>query len=179
MLSEMLEPDNEQNRIYYEEMLDQNPSNCPYFYSTINESFDRRLMEDLDAILRRCRVGRWGTALELMAGCGRNMELLGRHFAEVEMLERNKTMSAAIERLSCSPNVIHQQDIRYFNWSEKVEIYDCIVGIWCLSYLSTKEITQLLQGIKMALKPDGFVILFESVLQASESTARLHAVEAQ
>ena len=160
-------------------MLDQNPRNCPYAYSTINKSFDSRLKDDLDAILSRHRLGGWGTVLELMAGCGRNMELLGRHFSEVEMLERNNSMAAAIGRLSRRPGIIHQQDVRNFDWAERVERFDCIVGIWCLGYLSTQEIKHLLHGVRMALKPDGCIIFFESVLSASESTARLHAVEAQ
>jgi hypothetical protein len=98
-----LEPDNERNRAYYEDELDNNPDNEPFDLSTINQSFHRRLTEDLDKVLKSCRFKRNGTVLELMAGCGRNMDLLLAHFEKVEMLERINTMIKAIKKLSKKP----------------------------------------------------------------------------
>jgi hypothetical protein len=95
-----LEPDNERNRAYYEDELDNNPDNEPFDYSTINQSFHLRLTEDLDKVLKICRFKRNGTVFELMAGCGRNMDLLLAHFEKVEMLERINTMIKAIKKLS-------------------------------------------------------------------------------
>ena len=43
-----LEPDNEINRAYYEDELDNNPDNSPFDYSTMNWSFHLRLTEDLE-----------------------------------------------------------------------------------------------------------------------------------
>jgi hypothetical protein len=42
-----LEPDNERNKAYYEDELDNNPYNCPFEFSTLNPSFHRKLTKDL------------------------------------------------------------------------------------------------------------------------------------
>ena len=95
-----LEPDNERNKAYYEDELDNNPDNEPFEYSTMNWSFHLRLTEDLEKVLKSCRFNSKGTVLELMAGCGRNMYLLSDYFGQVEMLERNETMVNAIKSQS-------------------------------------------------------------------------------
>jgi hypothetical protein len=77
----MLEPDNEMNRAYYEDELDNDPNNCAFEYSTLNQSLHRTLTETLDKVLKSCRFKSKGTVLELMAGCGRNMDHLLPHFA--------------------------------------------------------------------------------------------------
>jgi hypothetical protein len=43
-----LEPDNDRNRVYYETELDKNPNNNAFVYSTLNQSFHRRLTKDLE-----------------------------------------------------------------------------------------------------------------------------------
>jgi hypothetical protein len=54
-------------------------------------------------VLKSCRFKNKGTVLELMAGCGRNLDLLYDYFAKVEMLERNERMVKAIKNLDEKP----------------------------------------------------------------------------
>jgi hypothetical protein len=54
--------------------------------------------------------------------------------------------------------------VRDFNWSLKDKNYDCIFCIWGLGYLKREENMVMLAGIKMALKPEGSIIFFESIL---------------
>jgi hypothetical protein len=42
-----LEPDNERNRAYYEDQLDNTPYNSPFDFSTLNPSFHLTLTGDL------------------------------------------------------------------------------------------------------------------------------------
>jgi hypothetical protein len=77
----VLEPDNEMNRVYYEDELDNNPHNSTFDYSTLNQSLHWTLTGALDKVLKSCRFKSRGTVLELMAGCGRNMDLLLPYFA--------------------------------------------------------------------------------------------------
>jgi hypothetical protein len=88
------------NRVYYEDELDNNPDHKPFDYSTLNQSFHLTLTGDLEKVMKNCRFKRNGTVLELMAGCGRNMDLLFDYFGKVEMLERNESMIKAIKNLS-------------------------------------------------------------------------------
>jgi predicted TPR repeat methyltransferase len=169
-----LEPDNERNRAYYEEELDHNPGNSPFVYSTLNMSFHQRWTQDLDDVLRSCWFKTKGAVLELMAGCGRNMYTLEQHFSRVEMLERNMTMAKAIKGLNRTPDAVYEEDVRDFNWSVKAQSYDCIFCIWGLSYLTGANNQDLLAGIKKALKPDGYIIFFESVLPCDETESKFH-----
>ena len=104
-------------------------------------------------MLKSCRFKGMGTVFELMAGCGRNMDLLLPHFAKVEMLERNETMTKAIMGLSRKPNAVYEKDVRDFNWDLKAQSYDCIFCIWGLGYLTRVDNLLMLAGIKKALKP--------------------------
>jgi hypothetical protein len=109
-----------------------------------------------------------------MAGCGRNMDLLLAHFTKVEMIERNESMIKAIKNLSNKPSAIYEQDVRYFSWGQKAQSYDCIVCIWGMGYLTRAENMVMLAGIKRAIKPNGFIIFFESVLPLGETKDRFH-----
>lgn len=123
-------------------------------------------------VLKSCRFKTKGTVLELMAGCGRNMDLLSEYFSQVEMLERNESMIKAIKNLDRKPRAIYEQDVKNFNWGQKAQTYDCIFCIWGLGYLNRDENIQMLAGIKKALKPKGSIIFFESVLQCRETQER-------
>jgi phospholipid N-methyltransferase len=125
-------------------------------------------------VMKNCRFKRNGTVLELMAGCGRNMELLMPHFSKVEMLERNISMTKAIKNLSNKPSVVYEQDVRDFRWDLKLQSYDCIFCVWGLGYLSRADNLHMLAGITRAIKPNGFIIFFESVLPFGVTEDRFH-----
>ena len=169
-----LEPDNERNRVYYEDELDNNPDSSAFVYSTLNQSFHRTLTRDLDKVLKSCQFKTKGTVLELMAGCGRNMDLLSTYFEKVEMLDRNESMIKAIKNLGCKPWAVYEQDVKDFEWDQRPQTYDGIVCIWGLGYLSRADNVLMLKGIKRALKPKGSIIFFESVLPLGETEDRFH-----
>ena len=116
--NQSVEPNNDENKYYYEKELDENPYNSPYNYSTINRKLDIMLQKDLELILKACSLSKKGTVLELMAGCGRNLGLLRSYFGRVEMLERNLTMVKAIKKLISNPDAIYSEDIRGFEWQK-------------------------------------------------------------
>ena len=64
--------------------------------------------------------------------------------------------------------------MKEFNWSQKARSYDCIFCIWGLGYLKRADNMVMLAGIKRALKPNGFIIFFESILRYDETKSRLH-----
>jgi ubiquinone/menaquinone biosynthesis C-methylase UbiE len=64
--------------------------------------------------------------------------------------------------------------VRDFRWGQKSQSYDCIFCIWGLGYLSRGDNILMLAGIKRAIKPNGFIIFFESVLPDGETKDRFH-----
>jgi phospholipid N-methyltransferase len=125
-------------------------------------------------VMKNCRFKKNGTVLELMAGCGRNMDVLLPYFANYEMLERNNSMTTAIKNLSNKPNAVYEQDVRDFRWEQKLQCYACIFCIWGLGYLTRADNMHMLDGIKRAIKPNGFIIFFESVISNGETKDRFH-----
>ena len=94
-----------------------------------------------------CRFKRKGVCIELMGGVFRTGLLLRSIFSEVEVLERNDTMVYEIKKLKKGPDTIHQEDVRYFDWTSRAERYQCVFGVWCLCYLNKRDSIALLCGI--------------------------------
>ena len=69
--------------------------------------------------------------------------------------------------------------MRHFDWENRQQEYQCVFGVWCLCYLTKKESIALLTGIKKALKPDGDLILFESILPSKETADKFNETEEQ
>ena len=134
-----IEPDNNRCRQYYETELDFEMDCNPFVLTTLCRDFHEHLVEQSDKIIRKCRFKRKGRVIELMAGCGRNNDLLRQHFGEVEMLERNESMVEAIKRLPTKPDKVHHEDLRQFDWSALPKAYQCVFSVWCLGYLSKAE----------------------------------------
>ena len=100
---------------------------------------------------KSCRFKGKGVCIELMGGVFRNGPLLRSLFSEVEVLERNDTMVYEIKKLKKGPDTIHQEDVRYFDWTSRAERYQCVFGVWCLCYLNKRDSIALLCGIRKAL----------------------------
>ena len=93
-----------------------------------------------------------------MAGHGRHGGLLKRSFRQVEMLEQSPSMTKGYDE-----NIIkHETRIQAFEWPG--EKYQCIMGCWCFGYLDHLDREDALTGIYKALKTDGFLVFFESVV---------------
>ena len=56
--------------------------------------------------------------------------------------------------------------IQNFDWPE--EVYECIIGVWCLAYLETKDIMKHLPKIENSLEDAGYCLLIEPVLSENE-----------
>ena len=55
----------------------------------------------------------------------------------------------------------HIMKIQDFSWP--IKKYNCIVGCWVLGYLNKEHRERTILGIHLALKKDGFLVLFEAV----------------
>jgi hypothetical protein len=64
--------------------------------------------------------------------------------------------------------------VKDFRWDQKAQSYDCIFCIWGLGYLRRADNMHMLAGIKRAIKPNGFIIFFESILPFGETKDRFH-----
>ena len=100
--------------------------------------------------------------LEVMAGYGRNYEVLAQKFEQVEMLDGSEELS----KINRHPVVKHVQYIQKFVFP--LHTYDCIVGVFCLCYLSEKEIEKLLPQMEESLTILGSIVLMEPVLKVTE-----------
>ena len=103
--------------------------------------------------------GRQEHVLELMAGCGRNAALLNKYFKKVSMVE------AASKNLPWWPKYVEAFNCKVQDFDFKEDNYDCIVGVWCLSYLNSTDREELLDKIFRSLRHKGYLILFEAVLR--------------
>ena len=97
-----------------------------------------------------------------MAGYGRNLPVLQKKFNNIEMLDGAEDMASGMPQ-----NVTkHVQYIQEFNWPEQK--YDCVVGVFCLSYLDEEEIDTVLNKMYLSLNHFGYIVLMEPVLQVEE-----------
>ena len=100
--------------------------------------------------------------LEVMSGIGRNYPVLKGKFDEIEMLEGSKLMMSDNKH-----DVIrHEQRIENFEWPEYK--YECVVGVFCLGYLSGDDLVNALIGMRKSLKYFGRIILMEPILNETE-----------
>ncbi len=83
-----------------------------------------------------------GKVLELMAGYGRNYPVLKKNFRHVEMLDG----SAEMWEHNNHPVTKHFLKIEDFKWP--VDEYDCVLGVWCLCYLSGERLLDALAGME-------------------------------
>lgn len=97
-----------------------------------------------------------------MAGCGRNAAVLNRFFKKVHMVE------AVEKNVKWWPKYVKANNCRVQDYDFGESRFDCIVGVWCLSYLNTDDRQELLTNIFMSLRPRGYLILFEPVLRKDE-----------
>ena len=96
--------------------------------------------------------------LELMAGYGRNYPVLKKNFRHVEMLDG----SAEMWEHNNHPVTKHFLKIEDFKWP--VDEYDCVLGVWCLCYLSGERLLDALAGMEKSVKELGYIVLMEPVL---------------
>ena len=97
-----------------------------------------------------------------MAGDGRNFSTLKDFFTNIEMLEQAKKLTDKMNK-----NVIkHVVKIQDFEWP--LDKFDCIVGVWCLSYLGYKDRNDFMLNAEKSLKEGGHILLFEPVLSKNE-----------
>ena len=99
-----------------------------------------------------------GKVLELMAGYGRNYPVLKKNFRHVEMLDG----SAEMWEHNNHPVTKHFLKIEDFKWP--VDEYDCVLGVWCLCYLSGERLLDALAGMEKSVKELGYIVLMEPVL---------------
>ena len=96
--------------------------------------------------------------IELMAGFGRNYVCTKSFFKNIEMLDGSSEMTKHM-----SPKVIrHQCKLEEFEWPN-YEKYDCILGVFCLGYLTDKQILEIFSAAKRSLKAKGKLIMLEPV----------------
>ena len=100
--------------------------------------------------------------LELMAGYGRNYEVLAKKFKHVEMLDG----SAQLTQKNPHPVVKHVEYVQKFEFP--AETFDCVVGVFCLCYLTEREIEKLLPKMEESLTVLGYIVLVEPVLKVEE-----------
>ena len=159
-----IEPDNEQACKHFVEDLDDDTYTA--FIACIgspafNETMKWRLRE-IFQYLKYNMLFKKTKVLELMAGIGRNYEVLRNYFTNIEMLEQSESMYKHIHK---SVHV-RKVKIQEFKWPK--EEYDCVVGVWCLCYLSTYEYGVQIKNIEESLQIGGHLILFEPVLSKRE-----------
>ena len=88
-----------------------------------------------------------------MAGYGRNDSVLAKMFRNIEMLDGSEEM---VKRM---PDGVtkHQQYIENFKWPD--DLYDCVIGVWCLCYLKGVAVENALAGMEKSIKEIGYIIL--------------------
>ena len=64
--------------------------------------------------------------------------------------------------------------IQEFVWQE--EYYDCVLGVWCLCYLNSKDKSRIVSKMESALQYGGHMILIEPVLGKNENVLERYHV---
>ena len=103
------------------------------------------------------------TVLEVMAGFGRNYDVLEKKFKNIEMLDGSKELSDQNKH----PVVKHVSYIQKWQWPS--DMYDAVVGVFCLCYLKDSELAPVLQKMENSLNDLGYIILMEPVLKPTET----------
>ena len=96
--------------------------------------------------------------IELMAGYGRNLDSTKNFFKNIEMLDGSSEMTKCLPRRV----IRHQCKLEEFEWPN-YEKYDCILGVFCLGYLTDKQILEIFSAAKRSLKAKGKLIMLEPV----------------
>ena len=115
-----------------------------------------------------------GTVMELMAGQGRNYGVYKHLFETFHMLDGSKEMVALM------PKEVEQKwhsNLEAFKWNRN--LYDCILGVFCLGYILAEQLPKVLAGIQKGLTATGIVIMAEPVLERGKSKEERHEITEQ
>ena len=144
-----IEPDNEQCCQHYSKIISTGQE-TPYTASIDNPEFDRVMQNRLRYILDKFKIkenGKRDRVLEIMAGCGRNAQLLKQYFWKISMLDAVK------ENVESCPRYVEgfHMKVQEFNFVE--HRYDCILGVWTLCYLNFADRKEVLENIYRSIRP--------------------------
>ena len=103
----------------------------------------------LDNILRKYKGSRakYERGIEICAGMGRNMQILTKHCKEVHAIEQVEELADKFHDKVFNGVRVHAFVTRLQNFAWKPSSYDLLTGIWCLCYLSHKDIELLLKSV--------------------------------
>ena len=115
-----------------------------------------------------------------MAGTGRNLSLLCQFYYNVEAVEYVKAhceKMASVKIKGNSKIVVRNRAVQSIGWH--LWHYDLVLGVWCLSYLSTEEAYRLMARVAVALTDTGRALFIEPILDSNEQEFRFQKNQKQ
>lgn len=100
--------------------------------------------------------------IELGSGYGRNWSLLREHFPHAIVCQYEQSqanINIAINKMHVPREHCMCISVQHIEWSQLSKQLDIIVDWWTLSYLKPHDVVKVLQGVRLALKPNGIFIV--------------------